>query len=404
MPDRTLPSGCADVCIVGGGLIGLSIARECAGRGWHVEVVGRGRPEESSSWAAAGILPPAPEPPDPAGRANEALTAFSDRLHRTWAAELLAETGIDNELRPRGGLHLAADDAALARLRDEREAWIARGAKAGILDAAGIGAVEPVLGDAITDGLVVGALHLPEEMLIAPQRHLEAVRQSCLVRGVHLLEDDAAVAIDRQGDRITAVRTVGGRAVVAERFVVAAGAWTGLLGRWFGLTIDTRPIRGQILLLRPGPPLPRAILNLELDYLLAREDGRVLVGSTLEDAGFAASTTPEAVDRLLGLAGRLIPTLRAAAVERTWAGLRPGSLDGRPFIGPVPDLTNAFVAAGHFRAGIHQAPGTAVVVADLLEGRRPPVPIDPFAVRRVIDRSAAGGVAAYLAAASGGGQ
>lgn len=402
MPENPHRPRSAEICIIGSGLIGLSIAREIAGRGGQVVVVGRGRPEESSSWAAAGILPHSPIPADPAASPNEALTAFSDQLHRDWALQLLEETGVDNQLRRRGGLHLAADPVGLARLNDEARSLAARGIGSTFLDPQSLLALEPTLAGAVTSGDVIAGLHLPNEMLIDPQQHLEAVRRSCLIRGVTLVEDDHVVHMDRSGDRINAIRTAGGRSIAAASFVIAAGAWSRDVSTLLGFSIDTRPIRGQILLLRPLAETPQSIINIDLDYLLTRGDGNVLVGSTLEDVGFTTSTTPEVVDRLRDLAGRLIPHLRNASVEKVWAGLRPGSPDGLPFIGPLPGLVNVFVAAGHFRAGIHQAPGTAVVVTDLLEHKKPALPIRAFELPRSIDRGAAGGIDAYLAAASRG--
>jgi glycine oxidase len=156
-----------------------------------------------------------------------------------------------------------------------------------------------------------------------------------------------------------------------------------------------------MLLRQPAATLGR-VLNRGLDYLVPRPDGRLLVGSTLEDAGFDAATTPAAIDRLQGVARELLGEAAAGLpVEATWAGLRPGSADGLPTIGRIPGLDDAFVAAGHFRAGWHQSPGTAVIVADLVTGRRPPLDPAAFAPDRTPVVGHRESVAALLARARG---
>ena len=167
-----------------------------------------------------------------------------------------------------------------------------------------------------------------------------------------------------------------------------------------GLAIETRPIRGQIALLRLPTQVLGRVVNLGREYLVPRADGRLLVGSTIEDAGFAATTTPQAIDRLLAFAHSLLGPLPAAVLEQSWAGLRPGSVDGLPFLGGVPAYRNAFVAAGHFRAGLHQSTGTAVLLADLMTGRTPAIDPAPFAPDRQVGHATPNVVQAYLARAA----
>lgn len=391
-----MPEGSVDCGVIGGGVIGLSIARELAARGLSVTVVSGGPRKESSSWAAAGILPPAPMPLDAAAEPNETLTAASDLLHRDWAATLLEETGIDNGLRRCGGLHLAGDDRGLLRIAADERDWRRRGTQVELLSAADVAAEEPAFVDAVEAGRILGGMLLADEMQIRPPRHLEAVAASCRLRGVTIRDGEDVLSLKAGGGRVEAVETTKGR-LSAGTWVLAAGAHSGKLAALFGLSLSTRPIRGQIVLLNPGRPVTSRIVNRGLDYMLQREDGRLLVGSTIEDAGFDGTTTPEAIAGLLAVARNLVPFLEHAPVEQSWAGLRPGSLDGLPTIGPIPGYGNAFIAAGHFRAGVHQSPGTAVVVADLVTGRAPSLPITAFAVDRVIDRSGPGGIDDYLA-------
>ena len=371
-----------DCCIIGGGAVGLSIARELAGRGLSVRVLARDRGGDTTSWAAAGILPPAPT--FPGMSAGEALTAWSDRLLRRWSEELRAETGIDVGLRECGGLHVAATAAALERLRGNADAWRRKGARCEWLDAAALAACEPALAGAVTRGGLRGGFLLPEEQQIRTSRLLDALERSCAARGVAVTQADVG-GIDVAGGRVTGVAVRGAdgdEMVTASTYVLAAGAWTGGLAAALGLAIETRPIRGQILLLRLERPVLGRVVNRGLDYVVPREDGRLLVGSTLEDVGFDASTTPDTIARLRGVARDLLGAVADAPIERVWAGLRPGTVDGLPTIGRVPGIDNAVVAAGHFRAGIHQSAGTAVLVADLVTGRTPTLDLAPFAADR----------------------
>jgi glycine oxidase len=143
-------------------------------------------------------------------------------------------------------------------------------------------------------------------------------------------------------------------------------------------------VRGQIALLNTGAPLFRRVLCRGKRYLVPRADGRVLVGSTEEDAGFDKRTTAVAIAGLLELAVELVPGLAQAHLERSWAGLRPGSPDGMPYLGAVPGLTNLFVAAGHFRAGIQLSPGTGLVLKELLQGQPTSVPLEAFRLDRTL--------------------
>lgn len=392
-----------DCCIIGGGIVGLSIARELAGRGRRVRVLAREGRRDTASWAAAGIFPPAPEPPLGCDNPNAVLTAYSDRLHREWAEELRAETGIDNELRACGGLHLAADAARLERLEATAAWWRARGTRCEWLTAAGVAGLEPALAGAVAAGRLVGGFLLPDEMRIRPPRHLEALERSCAARGVTLSHDCEVAEIAVVAGRVAGldVRSPAGReTVVADWYVLAAGAWSGPLAESLGLVIETRPIRGQIALVRLPRQILSRVVNRGLDYLVPREDGRILAGSTLEDAGFDRSTVPADIDRLLAVAADLLGDLSEATVETTWAGLRPGTTDGLPSIGRVPACANALVAAGHFRAGLHQSTGTAIIIADLLEGRQPPLDIAAFAPNRPPAPPGPDSVAVYLARAA----
>jgi glycine oxidase len=373
-----------DVCIIGGGIIGLSIARELAGRGLSVQVLAREAPRHTASWAAAGIFPPAPRyagaPP------GDLLTAWSDELHRQWARDLLEETGIDNGLRECGGLHVAADDDQFARLCEAAASWTAQGTRCERLDAAGIAVLEPALADTIARRQLVGGFHLPAEMQIRSPRHLQALERSCLARGVMIETGVTVRDFEIHGGRVRSVAAeqAGNTAAVhAEHYVLAAGAWSGAIAEQLGLALMTRPIRGQIALLRFSAQQLRRVVNLGLGYLVPRDDGRLLVGSTLEDAGFAATTTAKAIDGLLTMVRTMLGTIGDATLEQSWAGLRPASIDGLPTIGRVPACDNAFVAAGHFRAGLHQSTGTAVLVADLVAGSPSEVNPAPFAPDRV---------------------
>jgi glycine oxidase len=392
-----------DCCIIGGGIIGLSIARELAGRGLSVRVLARDARRDTASWAAAGIFPPAPDHRH--ATANERFTAFSDRLHRTWAQELRDETGIDNELQQCGGLYLAADNQA-AGLREARASWLAKGARCDQLTPLDVAMHEPALRSAVEQGHIGSGLLLPEEMRIRSPRHLEALAHSCRIRGVEITPAAEVRAIDVRAGRIAGIRFSRGEdgsateCAQAEFYCLAAGAWSGPLAEAIGLHIDTRPLRGQIALLQLREQVLSHVVNVGLKYLVPRTDGRLLVGSTIEDVGFEKITTPQTIQDLLAFAHRFLGPLADATLEQSWAGLRPGSVDGCPFIGAAPACSNAFVAAGHFRAGLHQSTGTAVMIADLMTGREPAIDPAAFAPDRRPGEASPDSVQAYLARAA----
>jgi len=369
-----------DCLIIGGGVIGLSLAYELARAGQRVRVVDRIHPGREASWAAAGILPPSSQAAD--ADPLERLAAISLRLHPEWAARLLDETGIDNGLRRCGALYLADDG-----LLDELAAMARQSRRGGVaieeLSSEAAARLEPALEPAVTAGRLRAGLLVHDELQIRSPWNLQALEAACVRRGVEISADTEVEGFEIVGDRIATARTKQG-SIAAERFCVTSGAWSGGLLSKLGVHVAIKPIRGQIVLLRTAKPILRRAVYAGPHYFVPRDDGHLLVGSTLEDVGFDRRVTSEAVRELLDFAIDWIPELRTAEMECCWAGLRPASADGRPYLGRVPGLQNAFAAAGHYRSGLILAPATAVFMAQLIRGQTPEFDLTPFAVERVI--------------------
>lgn len=368
-----------DCLIIGGGVIGLSLAHELAGQGMSVHVVDQGPFGREASWAGAGILPPQSE--QGSSDALTALGTLSSQLHAEWATALRDETGIDTGYRRTGGWNLATDTAAAEELRLAVQQWHGQDVEARIVDRDELARLEPALADERRGVPIEAACLLPGEAQVRNPRHLKALLAACQRRGVTLSPHTSVTDIQNAGDRVVAVQTSTGR-LTAGHYCVTAGAWSGGLLTRLGVSASIHPRRGQIVLLASAVRLLDRVVNVGARYLVPRPDGRVLVGSTVEDVGFDKRTTAEAVDGLLRFALDLVPALGDATVEQTWAGLRPHTADGLPYLGRVPGLDNISVATGHFRGGLHLSTGTAVVMSQLIRGENPSIDLSPFAITR----------------------
>jgi len=364
-----------DVLIVGGGVIGLSLAWDLAKHGRSVHVIDRGEPGREASWAGAGILPAArwhdwQHPLDQ-------LRGLSNRLHGRWAAELTATSGIDTGYRRCGGLHLARTAGEAAALA----AWSAMMADEGVevkrLPATSIADIEPGL----SRNSASAAFHVPDEAQLRNPRHLQSLVLACTKLGVNITPNLAIHDVRTDSRGISELATSSGP-LRAHQYCFTAGAWTGTLLHRLGIATGVLPVRGQMVLLRSHQPPISHIINEGSRYLVPRDDGYLLAGSTEEEVGFDKSTTEEALSELTEFARGLVPALRDASIEKTWSGLRPGSFDGLPYLGPLPGINNAFVAAGHFRNGLFLSPATAVVVSQLMRCEQPQIDLAPFRVGR----------------------
>lgn len=362
-----------DVIIIGGGVIGLSLACELAEQGVRCAVVDQAGLGTESSWAGAGILPPGN--PAQAQTSEARLRAASHMLWPDLSLRLRDETGIDNGFHQCGGLEVRLNGPS-GELDAEIEQWRREGVEAIPLAGSDAAECEPHLSPHIS-----AAYQLPAMGQVRNPRHLKALIACCSRLNVRMLPGTPVWGFERAGSRIVSVETPAGR-MAAGQFVVASGAWSSRLLAQAGSPARVRPLRGQIVLLSIAPCPLRHVINLGPRYLVPRGDGRVLIGSTEEVAGFDKRTNAAGIGGLIEFGMRIVPDLATAAVERTWAGLRPQSPDGLPYLGRVPHTDNLFVAAGHFRAGLQLSPITAVMLTNVMLKRPTPIPIEPYAVDR----------------------
>ena len=366
--DRMKPG--SDVIILGGGVIGLTTAYFLAQEGASVLLCEQGRLGMESSWAGAGILPPSDF--EHAQLPLDRLRALSGRLFPALSNELKERTGIDNGFVRCGGLEFLSQAA-----QEESDEWYGLGVTTNVLSEKAVAALEPALAPHLGE-----AIHVPGMAQLRNPRHLQALRTACLAtHKVAFLEDRPAQSLCVERNRCKGVRTAN-ELLTGDVVLLCAGAWTDRLLEPLGRRLNIEPVRGQIVLLNPGTIIFRNILIWGARYLVPRLDGRVLIGSTQEHVGFVKDTTATGIHGLLELGLRLVPRLADAALERTWAGLRPGSPDGLPFLGPVPGIEDLYVAAGHFRAGIQLSPGTGQLLKEMILGQPLSMPMDAFRLDR----------------------
>ena len=257
-----------------------------------------------------------------------------------------------------------------------RQRWEAWGLAPQDLDAAGLREFEPEI-----EG--VSALFLPSESQVRPPRLLKALLAVCKEKQVHFLSNSELQRFERDGSRIVSLSTADS-VVVADRFCITSGCRTEAITELLATRISVMPVRGQIALYKSTPGLLKHIVNIGRCYITPRLDGRVLVGSTQEEAGFDSRCTPKGIESLQLLVDRYCPKLRGFELEKTWAGLRPCVSDSLPIIGRIPNLENVWMATGHCRSGIQLAPGTAAVVgAEILE-QQPPIDVAALGPQRLL--------------------
>lgn len=351
------------VLVAGGGIVGCMTALELLKHDCTVTIVERNeiasQKSGESSWAGAGIL--FPLLPWMYSDAVNQLTMTGTRIYPELCEYLRTETGIDPEYMRCGMLLLPQLDM------EKAQAWC----NANAVEAERISPAQFAV-QSLTAG---DALWLPNVGEVRPPNLMQALRRYLEMRGVELLERTQLAPLPMM-ESLASWRTLDGRELSADKFILTSGAWSFELLRENALKLKIKPMRGQILLYEY--PLEHMIYR-EGFYLVPRRDGLLLAGSTLEDVGFDESTTESAREALAAKAEAIIPDLKGRPILKHWSGLRPGTPENLPAIGEHPTIKNLYLNTGHFRYGLTMAPCSAAMVAAMANGREPDVDPRPFA-------------------------
>jgi len=367
-------SAAVDVLIIGGGIMGTSAAWELARHGAKCLVLERSVPGAEASSAAAGILGAQAEAHAPGPMTD--LCLASRARYAKFAATLSKETRIDVGYRECGVLRVAFGRVAASKLT-QGVAWQSkRRLTVQRLAARELAALEPSL-----SGKLTGGVRFAADSRVEPRALLRALHVAAVAAGVRFQSGAFVRRVALEGDRAVGVVLDDGKQLRAPNVVVAAGSWTSLidgLGLPAGRVI---PARGQIVELElPTPPLSHVVFGPGA-YLVPRDDGRVLVGSTLEFVGYEREVTAGAVRDLLVHATALVPALERASVRATWSNFRPYTKDHLPLLGRTP-IGGLFLSTGHYRNGILLAPISAEIVRAEVLGQRPPLALAAFSPER----------------------
>lgn len=344
-----------DAIVIGAGIIGLSVARELRRRGFSVLIVERGEAAREASYAAAGMLVGSGEESPPALRD---LAAESARLYPEFVHELEDESRMKVDFRDVGTIALESGPATAH--------------SSNTLSASQLRRLEPHLspGDYRPE--------LFQESSVDPRALGQAAVAACKHRGVDISSRDEVLALEMPSGRVAGVTTK--KTIFAAAIVVnCAGAWSGMIPP---IAFPTRAVKGQMLAVAVSEKCAlRHVVRSPDVYLVPRSDGRLLIGATVEEAGYDKRTDADTIHRLYRAALRLMPGLQAAKILEDWAGLRPGTPDALPILGAT-SVPGYFVATGHYRDGVLLAPITAKIMGQVISGEKTCLDIGSFSAKR----------------------
>ncbi len=349
-----------DIAVVGGGIIGLLTACLLAEQGREVTIFDQSDLARESSWAGGGILTPLYpwRYPDPVNQ----LAFRSQLIYPHLVQELYKHTGIDSQYSE-GGMFINKID-----IDEVGYQWLDKH-HIDYMDGGEVTAKNLSLRNA-------DFLYLPKIAQVRNPRFAQALEKRIQQLGVKV-ESQCQVNRLVYENSIFYLDTNKGK-VSAEQLVISAGAWSANLLNDLGISLPVKPVRGQMLLFKAEPNYLSSIILSEGHYIIPRQDGRVLVGSTMEDVGFNKETTIEAKEMLESFVAKTLPELQRYPIEKHWAGLRPSSPEGIPFIMKHPNFNNLFINTGHFRNGVVMAPASAELLVDLMLGNKPIINDLPF--------------------------
>ncbi len=363
------------IIIIGGGIIGSCIAWRLAREGDQVTVLEREQLGREASWAAAGMVAPQAE-----AQASGPFFNLCLRARESFAANvgtLHAESGIDPEYDEPGILYLAFDEAEAAELRERAKWQASSGGTVEELSPAEARKLEPGIAPEVTC-----ALYMPRDRRTDNRALTRAYIAAAIAKGAIFREGTRVDMILASNGKCSGVRLHDGSEIAADIVINAAGAWAGDLRGVEADQVKTYPVRGQMLCFEGVRPLAGPSVFSLHGYLVPRRDGRLIAGSTMEEAGYDKRVTLEGIAQISRSACKMMPSLKSIGFREAWAGLRPATKDFLPVLGPSPSITNFFYATGHFRSGILLSALTGEIIADLIHARAPAIDLAPFAPAR----------------------
>jgi glycine oxidase len=362
------------VLVIGGGIIGCATAHALAERGCRVTLLERATPGAEASSAAAGLLAPLGPSPEPGPFHRLALESW--RLYPGVVARLRELTGVDVEHMTAGTLYPLHSPPAIEEAR-ARQTWpAARELGIEVLEGSELRGLEPALAKDLSAALLIRG-----DQWVNNQRLVAAYAAAAAGRGVTVRTGAEARRILVEGGRVRGV-LVDGETLRADAVLLAAGAWSGPLAAGIGVELPVAPVRGQMLAVSNVPPLITHAVHGDDIYVVPRPSGELLIGATVEHAGFVRAVTPDGLGSLIAAAVALVPEIGRRPVTRSWCGFRPWVPDGQPVLGPHPDVAGLFVATAHYRNGILLAPITAALLSRCIVDGDTPASITPFLPNR----------------------